>query len=192
MDKHEKYVPALGYNFLTPLYDPLVRWLMPESEIKSRLVGQARIQAGWRVLDLGCGTATLTVMLKRAHPQAEVSGLDGDPRILEIARRKAARAGVEVVFREGMAYALPYAGESFERVLTSMVLHHLTTDNRRRALAEVLRVLTRGGELHVADFHRPNKLLPALMRETGFAGVEECDRYRTLFGALTLWRARKD
>jgi SAM-dependent methyltransferase len=65
MKRGEKYIPALGFDWLTPLYDPLVKWLMPESKFKSHLVRQACIQAGQRVLDVGCGTATLTVLIKQ-------------------------------------------------------------------------------------------------------------------------------
>ena len=86
----QRYIPALRYDWLTPFYDSLIQRIMPESLFVSRLVEQARIQPGHRVLDLGCGTATLTLFLKHAHPEAEVVGLDADPRVLEIARGKAA------------------------------------------------------------------------------------------------------
>jgi SAM-dependent methyltransferase len=87
-----KYVPALGHDLLTPLYDIVIKWTLPESAIKRRLVRQAGIGRGARVLDLGCGTATLTLLVKKEHPDADVTGIDGDPKILEIARLKAGRA----------------------------------------------------------------------------------------------------
>lgn len=191
MGRDERYVPALSFDWLTPLYDPCVRWLMPERKFKSRLVRRAAIGAGQRVLDLGCGTATLTLLVKEMHPGARVTGLDGDPKILKIARRKAERAGAEIGFDEGMAFRLPYAEGSFGRVLSSMVLHHLTEENKRRTLHEVFRVLAPGGEFHVADFVRQNRRLTDLLREAGFESVSEHARYRTLFGALSLWEARR-
>src|SRR2546423_7565222 len=118
MKRSEKYIPALGFDWLTPLYDPLVKWFMPESKFKSHLVRQACIQAGQRVLDVGCGTATLIVLIKQTQPDAEVFGLDGDAKVLEIARRKAMKAGVEVTLQEGLAFQLPYADVSFNRVLS--------------------------------------------------------------------------
>ena len=190
MEKNEKYIPALNFGWLTPLYDPLIRWSMPAAKFKTRLVKQARLQGGHRVLDLGCGTATLTILIKQIHPDAEVIGLDGDSRILEIARKKAAKVSAEITLHQAMAFQLPYAENSFDRVLSSLVLHHLTVDNKRRTLAEVRRVLEPQGELHVADFRRPNKSLPAMFRETGFERVEEYAEYRTVFGTVSLWRAR--
>lgn len=190
MEKNEKYIPALSYDWLTPLYDPLIRWFMPESRFKTRLVQQANIQGGNRVLDLGCGTATLTILIKEAHPDADVTGLDGDAKILEIARQKAAKVGAEITLHEGMSFHLPYAENSFDRVLSSLMLHHLTADNKRRTLAEVFRVLDSSGEVHVVDFRRQNKSLTTMFRETGFEQVEEDVAYRTIFGTLSLWRAR--
>lgn len=191
MARNEKYVPALNFDWLTPLYDPVVKWLMPESEFKSRLIERARIGAGHRVLDVGCGTATLTVLAKQTHPDAEVFGLDGDAKILGIARRKAAKAGVALTLNEGMSFRLPYADGSFERVLTSMMLHHLTEENKRLTLAEAFRVLRPGGGLHVADFRKSNESLTAMIQEAGFAQVEEYAEYRTLFGRLVMWQAHK-
>ena len=191
MKANEKYVPALNFDWLTPLYDPVVKWLMPESKFKGRLVNQARIQPGQRVLDVGCGTATLTLLVKQTHPGAEVFGLDGDAKILGIARRKAAKANVEIGLQEGLAFRLPYADGSFDRVLSSMMLHHLTEENKRLTLAEASRVLRPGGGLHVADFRKSNESLPALIQEAGFAQVGEHAEYRTLFGTLLLWQAQK-
>jgi len=191
MKRGENYIPALGFDWLTPLYDPLVKWFMPESKFKSHLVKEACVQAGQRVLDVGCGTGTLTIIVKQTHPDAEVFGLDGDAGILEIARGKATRAGVEVTLLEGLAFQLPYADKSFDRVLSSLMFHHLTTENKRLALSEVFRVLEPDGELHIADFRKPNESLPTMFREAGFEQVKEYAKYRTLFGTLSLWRAQR-
>ena len=214
--KPDAYIPALSYDVLTPLYDLLIRWTMPESAFKRRLVEQSRIKRGDRILDLGCGTATLTVLIKRSHPDAEVVGLDGDSRILEIARRKAAKEGLEIKLDEGMSYELPYADNSFDRVLSSLFFHHLTRENKARTLNEVFRILRPGGELHVADFGKPQNALmrvaslpwhafdgwkttadnaqgrlPSIFRASGFREVCETARYMTLFGTLSLHRAYK-
>ncbi len=96
----EKYVPALSFDFLTPFYDTAVKWTTREAVFKKNLVRQVEIPADGRLLDLACGTATLTVALKEKFPQAEVHGLDGDAKILNIARRKASENGAAINFTE--------------------------------------------------------------------------------------------
>lgn len=208
-----EYIPALGHDWLTPLYDPLLRWVMREHRFKRHLVDQAQIRRGYRVLDLGCGTATLTILIKEVHPESEVVGLDADQEVLRIARDKAARAEVDITLDRGMAFALPYLDNVFDRVLSSLVFHHLTRDNKVRTLREVFRVLRPGGELHVVDFGKPKNavtclislivgrfeetsdnlkgLLPEMFRGAGLDEVEESARYTTLLGPLSLYRAQK-
>jgi ubiquinone/menaquinone biosynthesis C-methylase UbiE len=149
------YLPALRFRRLTRIYDPAIRWTTREATFKRRLLGQAGIEAGDRVLDLGCGTGTLALMAKRSQPGAVVSGLDADPEMLAPARRKAAEAGLGISFDEGLATALPYPDDFFDRVLSSLFFHHLVLEEKRRTVAELARVLRPGGELHVADFGRP-------------------------------------
>jgi trans-aconitate methyltransferase len=74
-EDQDKYIPALRYRWLTSLYDPIVRWAIRESTVKGQLVNQADIALKQKVLDLGCGTATLTILLKQTYPEAEVIGL---------------------------------------------------------------------------------------------------------------------
>lgn len=213
MAKPNQYIPALGWDWLTPLYDPLQRWVMREDQFKRHLIQQAQIKPGHRVLDLGCGTATLTILIKQTHPQSEVVGLDGDPRILAIARAKAAKAGLELTLDHGMAFQMPYPDQAFDRVLSSLVLHHLTTENKQRALREVVRILRPSGGLHVVDFGRPHTawarlisrtqqrfeevddnlkgLLPEMFRQAGLEQVAEAARYVTVFGTLSLYQGQK-
>jgi ubiquinone/menaquinone biosynthesis C-methylase UbiE len=186
---------------------------MRESTFKRHLIKQAQIEGNHRVLDLGCGTATLTILTKQIHPGAEVVGLDGDEKVLKIARAKVAKAGMDISLDHGMAFDLPYSNSSFDRVLSSLVFHHLTRENKRRTAKEVFRVLRPGGELHIADFGKPNNalmylislvarrhqesldnfkgLLPEIFREVGFEQVEESARYMTVFSTLSLYKARK-
>ncbi len=73
-----EYLHALKYDWLTPLYDPVLQWTMRDRTFKRQLVKQANIKEDFRVLDLACGTATLTLLAKSAHPHADVVGIDGD------------------------------------------------------------------------------------------------------------------
>jgi ubiquinone/menaquinone biosynthesis C-methylase UbiE len=103
-----RYIPVLKFRFLTSFYDILLKRFMREDIFKKRLIDQAGLRAGMRLLDLGCGTATLTMMVKQMHPQVEVIGLDGDPDVLAIARKKVAQAGLSINLNLGMAYELLY------------------------------------------------------------------------------------
>jgi ubiquinone/menaquinone biosynthesis C-methylase UbiE len=94
---------------------------MREEHFKLRLIQQAKIHPGMRVLDLGCGTGTLTILIKQLHPDAEVVGMDGDRAVLEVARSKANQAGVDITVDHGMAFQLPYPYNSFDRVLSSLM-----------------------------------------------------------------------
>ena len=207
------YVPAAGQDWLLPLYDPFLRWVMRESVFKTRLVREARIAPGQRVLDLGCGTATLTLLVERLHPDARVTGVDGDPKVLEIARRKAEATASRIVLERGLCYELPYPDASFDRVLSSLVLHHLTREQKLRTLREVARVLAPGGSLHVVDFGKPSTAfggqllrlfergenvrdnlegrLVEFMREAGFRDAAEAGRHRTPLASLSFYRGRK-
>lgn len=212
----EHYIPALAYRWLTPLYDPVVQWTTRERAFKTALLKQADLRAGTRVLDLGCGTATLTLLAKGACPDADVVGLDGDPEILERARNKARRAGAVLSFDRAMSHQMPYADGHFDTVLSSLFFHHLTRDAKMATLREVHRVLKPGGTLHVADWGKAANplmralfvlvqlldgfettgdnvagLLPAFMSECGFTNVAETRRFATPLGTIALYAAHK-
>ena len=159
MNEDKRFIPALRFRFLTPLYDPLLRWGMRELTFKRRLIEAAHIQSGFGVLDLGCGTGTLTVLLKQTHPSAEIIGMDGDPIVLAIAREKATKQNVTIPFDKGLAFQLPYSDSSFERVVSSLMFHHLTAEDKQRALGESFRVLKPGGELLIVDFTKPMNMV---------------------------------
>ncbi len=207
-----EYIPALRYAWLTPIYDFAQRWIFRESIFKAKMVELARIEKGQRVLDLGCGTATLTILIKKLHPEAKVFGLDGDPEVLETARSKAIKAGVDITFDQGMAFQLPYPDGSFDRVLSSLMFHHLNRANKYETIREVLRVLRPGGEFHLADLGQQRGLtyliglvlarleegvdnvkglLPQMLREVGFEQVEEATRFTMPYGSVSLYRGRK-
>jgi ubiquinone/menaquinone biosynthesis C-methylase UbiE len=113
------------------------------------------MRPGERVLDVGCGTGSLLLTAKHAQPGIEAVGIDPDARGLARARRKAERAGLRVRFDLGFAGDLPYPDASFDRVLSSMMFHHLKRDQKEGMLREVRRVLARGGRLEFLDFSHP-------------------------------------
>ena len=209
---NEDYIPALGIRALTPFYDLIQRWVVRDTRFKSRLIEQAGIQAGQRVLDLGCGTGTLALMVKRSQPDAEVVGLDADPQMLKVATAKAALETIAVKFDQGMAFSLPYPDDSFDRVLSSLMIHHLKTPDKGKTAREIHRILKPGGRLHVIDFGKPRTLygklvglflhgfeeandnidghLPRIFEQAGLK-VREAGDFMTFFGSLTFLHGEK-
>jgi ubiquinone/menaquinone biosynthesis C-methylase UbiE len=208
-----RYIPALSFRRLTPYYDALLRWGMREETFKRRLIGRASIQPGQNVLDLGCGTGTLTLMLKQAVPAAGITGLDGDPEVLSIAQAKAEQAGMLIQWDQAMAYRLPYLDNSFDRVVSSLVIHHLAAADKVRAFREVRRVLRPSGSFFILDFGPPfnpltwlqvavmknleeaadnfaGRILP-MLQEAGFSGAGEVEHLNTIFGPIWLYQAPK-
>ena len=207
----DKFLPALRFEWLTPLYDTVISRTTRERTFRPRLVEQARIADGMAVLDIGAGTGTLAALVKERHPGAEVTGLDADPKMLARARVKAPDASFDV----GMSSELPYPDASFDRILSSLFFHHLLPADKRLTLAEAHRVLRPGGELHVADFGRQAGLLtrllalqvrlfdgestvesfagrlPALVAEAGFREVRGHGAVHTAFGSLALISASR-
>lgn len=212
----DSYLPALRFSALTRFFDPFIRMALPEQRFKQRLIEQVTLEPRQRILDLGCGTGTLAVLVESAQPAAEVIGLDADPEILAQARSKAEAAGAEVRFDQGLSTELPYEDGSLDRVLSTLFFHHLTGDEKRRTADEIARVLRPWGELHVADWGAPADplmrvlftgvrifdgfertrenaagALPRIFEQAGLAQAMETDRMRTAFGTLSLYSARK-
>ena len=207
------YIPPLKFRSLTPFFDTFLKIAANEVNFKPRLVKKAGIQKNSRVLDLGCGTATLTILLKKSQPDAEVTGIDVDPTVLEIAKEKATKTGVDISLDLGTSIKLPYPDNHFNTVVSSLFFHHLSRENKMLTMKEVLRVLKPGGELHVADLGKPQNafmrvpssvlmyleeagdnvhgLLPQMLRIAGFGDVAETDAIMTMIGTVALYRGTK-
>jgi SAM-dependent methyltransferase len=211
MSGKARYVPAAGRRVFTRVYDPVIALTMRERAFRGRLLEQVLAglpAAGGRIVDVGCGTGTFAIALTAAAPAAEVTGVDGDPAVLAIAQRK--RGAERVAWTEGLATSLPAPDEGTDRVVMSLLLHHLAPAAKRRALAEALRVLRPGGRLHIADWGRPHGLLmpatflasvqlvdglegtrdhaagrlPGLVADAGFTEVARRERLGTAWGSL--------
>jgi SAM-dependent methyltransferase len=209
---HARYLPGMGLCWLLPIYDPLTRAIgIPAAH--RELCDQAPLSGGLSVLEIGCGTGNLALQVKRSHPDAAVTGLDPDADALARARDKATRAALTLQLDHGYAEQMPYADETFDRVLSAFMFHHLAAGARLRALEEVRRVLRPGGWLHLLDFggtrdrsdgllarmaHRSTRLqdnfdgrIPALMRDAGLAHPEETGHRVTLLGRYSFWSASR-
>jgi ubiquinone/menaquinone biosynthesis C-methylase UbiE len=135
-------------------YDTTV-WLLSLGQgraMRQATVELAQIKPGDRVLDVGCGTGDLTMAAKAlAGPSGEVVGTDASPEMIDLARRKAARAGVEVTFQLDLIENITFPDNQFDVVLSSLMMHHLPDDLKREGLAEIYRVLKPEGRLLIVD-----------------------------------------
>jgi SAM-dependent methyltransferase len=123
------------------------------SALHRRMVELAGITQGERILDVGCGPGRLAIVAGSvAGSGGESCGIDPAPEMVELARQNAARARVRARFDVGVIEALPYPDDHFDVVLSSLMLHHLPDDLKRRGLAEARRVLKPAGRFLAVDF----------------------------------------
>ena len=206
-DTHN-FTPALGHATLTPLYDSAIAVLTREGRWRNALVQQIAPKATDVIVDVGCGTGTLVLMLKRVAPSATIIGLDPDPAVLDLAKAKAQRAGANEVQR--------LAELGVTKAVSSLVFHQTPMSEKRAGVLAMHDALLPSGELHVADYGlqrtplmrtlfrqiqrldgventTPNAegVLPRLMSEAGFVDVTETVVIPTPTGSISLYLARK-
>jgi ubiquinone/menaquinone biosynthesis C-methylase UbiE len=185
------YFPAAGRDSLLWLYDPLTR-LFGADKIFRSFLDQAELQPDHAVLDVGCGTGTLAVLLKRLHPTIEVTGLDPDPKALARAAKKAERAGLAVRFDRGFADELPYADATFDRVFSSMMFHHVRRSDKAKVLGDIRRVLKPGGRLEFLDIAREGEdRMPGKLHEAGFVDARKVGERKLVIGRIAFHQARR-
>src|SRR6266498_3348823 len=158
-------------------------------ELRQRTADLARIQPGENVLDVGCGTGTLAMEVKpRVGATGHVFGIDPGEQQIYRARSKATRHNLSIEFQIGVIEHLDFPDQTFDVVLSTIMMHHLSDSLKRQGLSEIARVLKSGGRLVIADFKRPEERpvqavrfgaggsriqdLAALVKEAGFSRVE--------------------
>lgn len=216
MPQQNQYIPALKFDWLTRFYDPILKLIMPEEKFKKALTNAMRIEAGQRILDFGCGSLTLSILAAQRYPEAEYFGVDVDKKILDIASQKMKAANQHIFIQQYNGDKLPYPDNFFDKVMSSLVFHHLTLRQKYSALGEIYRILKPGGEIHIADFGRPSNVLqrigfysiqlldgfettrdsvrnalPRAMKESKFLNVEETKVFNTLVGTVRLMKGIK-
>ena len=139
-------------------------------------VNLAQVKPGDCVLEVGCGTGTLTLAAKRqAGPSGKAFGIDVIPGMIELSQRKAAQANEDVTFQLGSIDDIPFAENLFDVVMCSFMIFHMSEDTRRKGIAEIYRVLKPKGRLLVLDLALPTKPLPRAIAQKLLGGMLEHD-----------------
>ncbi|MGJ4997850.1 class I SAM-dependent methyltransferase [Bradyrhizobium sp. HKCCYLS3077] len=214
--------PAPGSAF-TPAfpvlgaYDLIVRWVSRETAWRSALIDRLDARDSELIVDAGCGTGSLLMLLGVKASGARLIGIDPDARILDRAAAKLARASVQADLKHGFlrdVCAVIGEGQA-SKITSSLVFHQVPMQEKRAGLAAMVKALAPGGTVLIADYGlqrtmlmrslfklvqcvdgfvdtQPNAdgLLPQLMREAGFTEVVETDLFATPSGSISIYRGR--
>jgi ubiquinone/menaquinone biosynthesis C-methylase UbiE len=197
-------------------YDLIVAAFTRESKWRAALLRQLDPQPSDIIADIGCGTGSFLALIGKSVKSVSLIGIDPDSRILLRAGRKFAAAGLTARFSQGYLRESRtlLAGAGVNKIVSSLVFHQVPLAEKHAGLAGIFSVLGPGGELHIADYGlqrtylmrclfsfvqcvdgyidtQPNAdgILPVLMKETGFAQVEETTVIPTPTGSISLYRA---
>ena len=148
-----------------------------------------------KVLDVGCGNASLTVKMARQFPEGEVYGVDFWGADWSYTKQQCERnarlegVGERVVFEKQIASSLAFPDQDFDVVVSCLTFHEVNdAPDKLTALREALRVLRRGGQFVFLDlfgdnqfFESPEKVREVLA-ESGadVAYLKKLDQYMSL------------
>ena len=163
---------------LVPTYDAHMRITMlgRERALRETTVNLAQVKPGDSLLEIGCGTGSLTLAAKRrAGPSGKAFGLDLIPGMIELSRRKAAKANEEIAFQVGGIDDIPFPESQFDVVMCSLMIFLMSEKTRRKGLAEIYRVLKPQGRLLVLDLATPAQPVQKAIAKALFGGILEHD-----------------
>ncbi len=210
----QSFTPAAGISLLTPLYDSGVRLLTREKKWREQLVAIISPQKSDRILDVGCGTATLALKIAQACPGVEIHGIDPDPKILEFASKKIDAASQDVSLHQGFVncHSTSSLGK-FTKIVSSLVLHQTPIEEKKNILSSMAQLLEPGGSCYIADYGQQRSALmralfrstiqvldgvrdtqanadgciPTLMEEAGFELIKEVYVIPTVTGSISIY-----
>ena len=143
-----------------------------ERKLRQKTLDLAKIKPGDKVLEIGCGTGTLTIAAgSRVGTDGEAAGIDIAPEMISTAMKKAARKGAKVSFQAGSIASIPFPENRFDVVLCSFMIYHMPEDIRIKGLAEIHRVLKPGGRLFIIDTTNLTEL-GSVLKKNSFSSIE--------------------
>ena len=212
----EKFIPALGYDFLSDYYDFTIKVTMPEKKFRNRLIDFVDPKENEKIVEFGFGTAQNIIILKQRFPNCNVLGVDIDPKIKSIAEYKLNKAGIHVPLFLYDGNKLPFEDDSFDKVYSSLVFHQLDMITKLKCLLEINRILKPNGELIIGDWGKAktkwmrlffylvqlldgfktttdnvNGLMIKYITDAGFKNAREVDYINTSIGTYSYYKAEK-
>jgi ubiquinone/menaquinone biosynthesis C-methylase UbiE len=215
----QDYVPALGFAWATRLYDSVIRISMREKLLREKTVACVKKTNPSSILEAGCGTGSLTCALARGLPHANITGIDIDPQALKIAQEKLADIDTIKLVSANLVNTADMeelSEKRFEHIVSSLVLHHLTTDQQHRVLTNLRVLLSDNGRLTIADWGPPVGIvqylgfwlvrlldgmevtranregrLPTLLSGAGFTVEDAKPLHQTALGTVWLYQAHR-
>jgi ubiquinone/menaquinone biosynthesis C-methylase UbiE len=170
---------ARYYDLLMVLFT-----LGKEKRLRQLTLDTAQVKPGNKVLEIGCGTGTLTLAAKmRVGLSGEVEGIDIAPEMIAVASRKAARKGIDISFRVGSIEEIPFSDHRFDVVMCSFMIFHMPDEIRRKGFKEIYRVLKSGGHLFIIDGVDLFKL-ETVLKDFSFS---EFEMHKAKFSFIRIW-----
>ena len=163
---------------MVPSYDSYMKMMTfgRERTLRERTINLAQVKAGDSILEVGCGTGTLTLAAKRqAGPSGKAFGIDVIPGMIELSRRKASQANEQVTFQLGSIDDIPFSENQFDVVMCSFMIFHMSENTRHKGIAEIYRVLKPNGRLLVLDLALPAQPLQKAIAQLLLGGMLEHD-----------------
>jgi ubiquinone/menaquinone biosynthesis C-methylase UbiE len=170
-----EFIPALGRAGGVKDYDRAVRFWTRETAWRPAFAAAIAPREQDRILDVGCGTGSLILLLLSACPTAAYVGLDPDETILDLARTKL--AGRSITFVRGFARDAAEDGREgqFDKAVSSLLFHQIPLAEKRAGIAAMARAVGPGGEVHIADYGRQT----GLVARTLFRIIQAIDGHAT-------------
>lgn len=149
------------YKRFSGCYDLFISFLTffagGERKYRNKIVEMAEVREGEKILDLCCGTGTLTKLIdQRLHNSGLVIGLDYSEEMIDLAREKT-KDRPHIQYQISDSRYLPFKNSSFDKVFICMALHEMLAYDRKMVIEEMYRVLKNEGRGIFIEFDQPQK-----------------------------------
>ena len=161
--KSKTYIAALGYNWLTNLYDLAISITMPEKRFRTKLIDLVNPLEGEKILEFGFGTGENLILGVNRNSNVQFKGLDIDPKVKRIAEKKFKANSIDVRLDIYNGGKFPYQNNAFDKVFSSLVFHQLDAKTKESSLNEIHRILKPNGVLIIGDWGKPRSKMMRIM-----------------------------